>query len=142
MLRLRKAGKHSALATGLALLCPSTTHQKAVDLIALPPYIDKEAWDGFVEQRELALRKKGKAFTDYMAKCTLYEIQRIKDAGHDPNAAIRYSAMRGYDDVYVCPDKPIQTAASNEFEKTQAYLQEQRDHAELAQRMKGIRRIA
>lgn len=75
-------------------------------MIPLPGYIDREAWAAWME-----VRKHLKApNTDYALKLLLYEVQRIKDAGHDPNAAIKQSVLKGWKDVYQPKDKPIEAA--------------------------------
>jgi hypothetical protein len=111
-------------------------------MIALPPYIDKEVWDALIEVR----KAKRVPTTDYAAKLLLYEVQRIKDAGHDPNAAIKQSILKGYTDVYEPKEKPIQAAATSEADKTARYLAEQRardaDLAATKANRQPIRRVA
>lgn len=70
-------------------------------MIALPQYIDKEAWAAFLE-----VRAKLKApNTDYAQKLLVYELQRLKDAGHDPTECINQSIVKGYKDLYAPKDK-------------------------------------
>jgi hypothetical protein len=89
-------------------------------MIALPGYIDQDAWMALLE-----VRTKLKApNTAYAQKLLLYEVQRIKDAGHDPVAAINQSVLKGWKDVYPPKDKPIEAAANSAHEKTQAYIAE------------------
>ena len=73
--------------------------------IPLPAYIDKEAWDGFCEMRRLM--PKSRPFSTRAAVLILYELQRIKDAGHCPNAALDQSTVHGWTDVYPSKDKEI-----------------------------------
>ncbi len=89
-------------------------------MIALPAYIDQEAWMGFEEMR----RQIKKPMTDRARKLVLYELQRIKDAGHDANAALDQSTNHCWADVYVCKEKPIAAARSGEAASTQRYLAE------------------
>lgn len=91
-------------------------------MIAIPSYLEQEAWQAFVEMR----RAKGKSrpFTPYAAKQIIYELQRIKDAGHDPNAALKQSILHGWSDVFPAKDKPIQAASNSDYEKTQQWLRE------------------
>ena len=93
-------------------------------MIALPGYVDKEAWDGFEDMR----RTIKKPLTVRAAKLILYELQRIKDAGHCPNAALDQSTNHCWADVYPSKDKPIEAARCSEAEKTQQYLAEQSAH--------------
>ena len=57
---------------------------------------------------------KTKPFTNRAAVLILYELQRIKDAGHDPNAALDQSTMRGWADVYPAKAKEIAKAERTE----------------------------
>ncbi len=92
-------------------------------MIPLPAYIDREAWEGFVEMRRAM--PKTKPFTTRAATLILYELQRIKDAGHDPNAALDQSTLRGWADVWPAKDKPIEPASRSEADKTAQMLKAQ-----------------
>lgn len=71
--------------------------------LPLPAYIDPEAWAGFVE-----MRKKIKApLTVRAATLILFELQRIKDAGHSPNAALDQSTLKCWRDVWPKREKDI-----------------------------------
>jgi hypothetical protein len=62
-------------------------------------------------------------FTTRAATLILFELQRIKDAGHCPNAALDQSTRHGWADVYPPKDKPIERKASagtGELEKLAA----------------------
>lgn len=89
-------------------------------MIPLPAYVDKEAWAGFVEMRRAM--PKSKPFTTRAATLILYELQRIKDAGHDPNAALDQSTLRGWADVYPPKEKPIERAARSAADETRKML--------------------
>ena len=97
-------------------------------MIPLPAYIDPEAWSGFVEMRKAMPRSR--PFTMRAAVLILKELQRIKDAGHCPNAALDQSTMRGWSDVWPCKEKAIQRAgkALSDWDKYQA---EQKTHVPL-----------
>ena len=90
-------------------------------MIPLPAYIDPEAWVGFVEMRRAM--PKTKPFTDRAAKLILYELQRIKDAGHDPNAALDQSTLRGWADVWPAKAKEIERANGKAADVTRDYLE-------------------
>ena len=77
-------------------------------MIPLPAYINLEAWAGFLEMRKAM--PKTRPFTDRAATLILYELQRIKDAGHCPNAALDQSTLHGWTDVYAPKDKVIERA--------------------------------
>jgi transglutaminase-like putative cysteine protease len=111
-------------------------------MIALPQYIDREAWQGFEDMRALAK----KPMTDRARKLIVSELQKIKDAGHCPNAALDQSTNHCWADVYVPQDKPIKAAATSDADRTARYLAEerQRDAALQATRSQRqpIRRVA
>ena len=107
-------------------------------MIPLPGYIDRDAWQGFIDMR--TAMPKSKPFTTRAATLILYELQRIKDAGYDPNAALDQSTLHGWADVYVPQEKPIQAARRAEADKTAAYLAQQREHAALVESQRLMRR--
>jgi hypothetical protein len=76
-------------------------------VIPLPAYIDADAWAGFVDMRK-AIKK---PLTFRAASLVLYELQRIKDAGHDANEALDQSTNHCWADVYVPKMKEIERAA-------------------------------
>jgi len=77
-------------------------------MIPLPAYIDPEAWAGFVDMRKSM--PKSRPFTHRAAVLILKELQKIKDAGHCPNAALDQSTLKGWTDVYPAKDKEIERA--------------------------------
>lgn len=88
--------------------------------IALPGYVDKEAWSGFVDMRK-AIKK---PLTARAEKLILYELQRIRDAGHCPNAALDQSTNHCWADVYPPKEKPIIAATNADVERTAKWLSE------------------
>ena len=74
-------------------------------MIALPGYLYAEAWDGFVTMR----RTIKAPLTPRAAKMILAELQRIKDAGHCPNAALDQSTMLCWRDVWPAKEKHLAT---------------------------------
>lgn len=109
-------------------------------MIALPGYVDREAWDGFVEMRQHIK----KPLTTRAAKLIVYELQRIKDAGHDPNAALDQSTNHCWADVYPAKEKPIQATRASEADKTKAYLDERAARAPtpIPEHLRRIRRVS
>lgn len=73
-------------------------------MIALPGYIDRDAWQGFEDMR-IKLKK---PLTDRARKLIVYELDRIKQAGHCPNAALDQSTLHDWADVYVPKAKEIE----------------------------------
>ncbi len=101
-------------------------------MIALPAYIDAEAWSGFVDMRKTIK----KPLTTRAAKLILYELQRLKDAGHDPNAALDQSTNHCWADVYMPKGKEISRA--ERAESTEDYLARiERERQAEAQRVSG-----
>jgi hypothetical protein len=91
-------------------------------VIAIPGYVDRETWEAFVEMRK-AIKK---PLTTFAAKLVVYELQRIKDAGHDANAALRQSILNCWKDVFVPKEKTIEHKRAKEAEETAAFLDKQR----------------
>jgi hypothetical protein len=106
-------------------------------MIGLPSYIDREAWDALLDVRA----KLKSPNTVYALKLLLYEVQRIKDAGHDPNEAIKQSVLKGYKDVYQPREKKIEANAGAMLKTSQDYLASEMEHARLA-REERRRRMA
>jgi hypothetical protein len=111
-------------------------------MIPLPAYIDPDAWAGFVEMRRAM--PKSRPFTTRAAMLVLYELQRIKDAGHCPNAALDQSTLKGWADVWPAKDKAIERVAGSEATKTREYLNERSQGAvkpssEVLQKLRMVR---
>jgi len=111
-------------------------------MIPLPAYIDPEAWVGFVEMRRAMPRSR--PFTTRAAMLVLYELQRIKDAGHCPNAALDQSTLKGWADVWPSKDKAIERAASSQATQTAEYLNQRGQGAvkpsgEVLQKLRMVR---
>lgn len=116
--------------------------------LPLPAYIDPEAWAGFVEMRRAM--PKSRPFTLRAATLILKELQRIKDAGHDPNAALDQSTLNGWTDVYAPKEKAIPRAGKH-LSDWDLHLEATKDHkpidgakvAEVAAKaLQAIRRVA
>jgi hypothetical protein len=91
-------------------------------LQSYPQWLDKDAWDGFCEMRRSM--PKSRPFTPRAAVLILKKLQQIKDAGHDPNAALDQSTLKGWCDVYVCHCQAIDKKTVAPVDCTQAYLAE------------------
>lgn len=112
-------------------------------MIPLPAYIDKDAWAGFVDMRK-AIKK---PLTHRAAVLVLYELQRIKDAGHDANAALDQSTNHCWADVYVPKVKQIERAAMPATDRIKRELDEidaraTKPPAELRETINRLRRVA
>lgn len=98
-------------------------------MIALPGYVDKDAWEGFTDMRK-AIKK---PLTVRAAKLILYELQRIKNAGHCPNAALDQSTVHNWADVYEPKDKAITHKSTSDADKHREWLdQQERDRQQRA----------
>ena len=93
--------------------------------IPLPAYIDRDAWAGFLEMRRAM--PKTKPFTTRAAVLILYELQRIKDAGHDPNAALDQSTIHSWADVY--PPKLKEIVKAERTESADDYARRKAEEA-------------
>ena len=99
-----------------------------IHLIPLPSYLSRETWDEF----EIMRMQMRKPMTDKARKLILYELQRIKEAGHDPNESLDQSILHCWADVYQPKEKQIETNAKAVLEQSKQYLQDQMEHARLA----------
>jgi len=88
-------------------------------MIPLPAYIDKEAWDGFCEMRKASGRTR--PFTTRAATLILFELQRLKDSGQDPNACLDQSTRHGWADVYPLKDKGMKQAPAENAPEREAW---------------------
>lgn len=86
----------------------------------IPAYIDPEAWDGFCTMRKTIK----KPLTTRAAKMILVTLQRIKDAGHDANAALDQSTLHCWAAVYVPKAVEIERAPQSDAERTKREQQE------------------
>ncbi len=93
-------------------------------MIALPEWIDPEAWEGFCEMRK-AMKKI--PFTDRAQKMVLKSLYELRAAGHDPNASLDQSTLMGWRDVFPPKAKEIPVIKS-QADETARYLAEQERH--------------
>ena len=117
-------------------------------MIPMPAYIDPEAWQGFCDMRRAM--PKSRPFTLRAATLILKELQRIKDAGHCPNAALDQSTLNGWTDVYVPKEKAMPKAGKH-LSDWDRYQEAQKTHqpvkgADVAKvaaiAMQAVRRVA
>ena len=92
-------------------------------MIPLPPYIDKEAWEGFEEMRIMIKRP----MTDRARKLILKRLDSIRKAGHCPNESLDQSTEHNWQTVY--EPKPLELTQRAGSGDSSAYLAEQRRHA-------------
>ena len=72
-------------------------------MIPLPGYVDPECW-----QAMLDMRKANRwATTAYAEKLLLRELQKLKDAGHDPQAVIDECIRKSWRDLYAPAEKDL-----------------------------------
>ncbi len=88
---------HPAESAPITITKPSEpSHKPNTSTFVLPDWIPAETWAAFLEVRK-KLRAKG---TDYAHKLLVNQLERIRDAGHDPIEAINTSIRSGWKDVY------------------------------------------
>jgi hypothetical protein len=106
---------------------------------ALPEWIDREAWSGFLEMRT----KIKKPMTDRAKKMLIGRLIEMHHKGHDVNACIDQSTFHSWQDVYELKDKSISTVAKAPIDATKRLLAEQEAHRrearEAAERRKAAR---
>lgn len=93
-------------------------------MIALPEWIDAEAWEGFCEMRR-AMKKI--PFTERAQKMVLKSLYDLRAAGHDANACLDQSTLNGWRDVFPLRQKDIPVIRS-QVDETARYLAEQEKH--------------
>ncbi len=64
----------------------------------LPPYIDKEAWEGFVEMR---IQMNKKAWTERAEKMALKKLEMYYNQGHDPNEILDQSVFNCWKGLFL-----------------------------------------
>jgi hypothetical protein len=62
----------------------------------LPVWVDREAWDGFVEMR----KRKGWVITDRARNGLLKDLEKLRAQGQDPNACLDKATMNCWRGVY------------------------------------------
>lgn len=87
-------------------------------MIPLPSWIDQAAWDEFTAARKFIK----KPLSQGAAQRQLKRLYAIKDAGHDPNAALLYSADHFYQDVYPAKELEVERKPGTGADKTREYL--------------------
>jgi len=87
----------------------------------LPVYIDPEAWSDYEAMR----RRIKKPMTPRIVRQKLALLQKVKDAGHDPNAWIDAATNGHWLDFYEPKPAEISYRASSAAEKTLEYLASQ-----------------
>jgi hypothetical protein len=113
-------------------------------MIALPQYIDAEAWDAFVEMR----REIHKPLTVRGAVQILKRLQAIHDAGQDANDSLDQSSDMRWQTVYPVQALEIQKPAVSDYQRTKARLDAQTQRKasppppEIAERLNRLRRVA
>jgi len=103
-------------------------------LQSYPQWLDREAWIGFEEMR-LAMPK-SKPFTQRAAMLILKQLQVIKDAGHDPNAALDQSTINGWAYVWPAKQEQIEPARTSDADRTAAYLASEAEHRRALRQVK------
>lgn len=113
-------------------------------MIPLPSWVEKEAWDEFVDMR----KRLKKPLTQRAAERQLFRLFKLKEAGHDPNASLVQSADHYWLDCYPPKDMPIEpkvtAQASNwraEFEAHKAKSQTPEAHEARRKVMEKLGRV-
>ena len=91
-------------------------------MTALPAWVDKEAWSGFLEMRK-AIKKPLTPRAEMLILKTLY---LLRSRGHDPNASLDQSTLCNWQDVYCPKDKDIPNMKTETYQAEPARTPEQR----------------
>jgi len=99
-------------------------------MIPLPSWVDPEAWAEFVDMR----KRLKKPLTQRAAERQLFRLFEIKNAGHDPNAALVQSADHYWQDLYAPKDMPIEVRPSvAQISESEARRRREAEHAKASQ---------
>jgi Mg2+ and Co2+ transporter CorA len=111
---------------------------------ALPVWIDREAWDGYVAMRE-TMKKPMTARAETLVLKTLYQ---LKERGHDPNAALDQSTVHNWIDVYQPKAKEMDNLIKTYYQPEAPQTEAEREASSAAKRkvmdaiLPAIRRVA
>ena len=97
-----------------------------VNNFPLPIWIDPEAWAEFVDMR----KRIKKPLTQRAAERQLFRLFELKEAGHDPNAALIQSSDHYWQDCYAPKDMKIEPKSRTAT--ADAWLEEHRKAKELS----------
>lgn len=78
----------------------TATRKRAAPVVALPEWLDPEAWAAFVDHR----RKIKAPMTDRAAELAVAELGKLRAAGHDPRAVIHQSILNGWRGLFAPKD--------------------------------------
>lgn len=90
-------------------------------MTALPQWIDPEAWEGYSAMR----RMMKKPMTPRAEALVLKTLFKLKEWGHDPNAALDQSTVHNWIDVYEPKTKEIANLKPKEMKREPARTPEQ-----------------
>lgn len=97
------------------------------NVIEIPPWLSREAWDAFVEMR----RAKGSRapLTPLSAKRLIFELDRLRAQGHDPTKVVWRSATRGWSGWWPDESTKVELIGRKEYQETQRWLKEEAEHS-------------
>ena len=75
---------------------PFPLPEKSTQKSTIPTWIEKTAWDGFVEMR----KKIRKPLTERAQALAIKKLEQHRNRGHDPNAILDQSTLNGWQDLY------------------------------------------
>lgn len=94
----------------------------------LPSWIDEEAWNGFDDMR----KARKKPLTPRAMKLIVTELEKLRERGHDVNAALDQSTMHCWLDVYPVKDKEVPNLIRTQTAREAPMTQAERDASEAA----------
>ena len=88
--------------------------------LILPDWIDKEAWDGWVEKR----KQMKNPITERAARIAINKLEQMRDEGYDPNEALTEAEFRGWRGLF-----PVGEPKRKEWKPGSAHLSaDDREH--------------
>lgn len=110
----------------------------------IPDWIDPEAWNGYQDMR----KGMKKPMTPRAESLVLKTLERLKNAGHDPNESLDQSTVHNWIDVYQPKPKEIENMKRETYRAEPRMTAEEKakaDHARQAVMAKAtswLRRVA
>ncbi len=110
----------------------------------LPTWIDREAWNGFVEMR----RHIKKALTARAMELVIHRLIEYRKKGHDPNAVLDQSTLNNWQGLYPVKGEVIPNLVPETYQGDAPMTAEEKARADAARELAmsafktNLRRVA
>lgn len=106
-------------------------------MLILPDYVDREAWDGWVDMRQVMHKEKKAPWTPRVEKIAMRQLGQFHDQGYDCNYVLDEAVLKGWRGLFVDPQRtpkikefqPAWKQESMTYARVWFRLKEQRDEA-------------